>query len=185
MFRMICLLFSTIFLSTEIIPVFAAPSDQSITIEARLLNKAEEAQLKSKSLPYFNDNSLKNKPLWVECKIINNSSEIKEFWSWGCSYGDDWRTDNKAITILSWGCDANAPLSYNLQPSESKTLFLPLDITRLSKSAKFHMIFIPYRPSPQDGFYEIWIKKVSKNSLTGEFWSNELDFNLFEGNLDY
>ena len=179
MFKIIWLLFSTIFLSTGIIPVFAAPSDKPITVEARLLSKTEEVKLKDKQIPYFNDFSLKNKPVWVECRIINNSDEIKEFWSWACSYDADWKTDNKAITILSWGCDANAPLSYSLQPSEAKSFFLPLDVTGLPKSAKFHMIFIPYRPSPEDGFYEIWIRKASKNSLSGEFWSNELDYNLF------
>jgi hypothetical protein len=57
----------------------------------------------------------------VALKITNTTKTMQTFTAWSCSWGDQWRSNDTALTWDPWDCDKNAPTPVGLAPGRSRT----------------------------------------------------------------
>ena len=78
----------------------------------RYLLKVDENQISTSRdtvMRIFGKKPKRAKSITVPVIVQNNSDEELKFYSMTCSWEDFFGTDDKGITIPSWGCDSNVP----------------------------------------------------------------------------
>ena len=121
-------------------------------------------------------------PNSVSSRIENVSSKRQVFWSWYCSYEQEWKTDNKGIRLRGTACDKDGPSIQFLEPGEfrERDLALTVDPAIRKGTGVFRMAFVPVQLPDQ-------VERANKSllvlndpsrkitaTLKGPFWSNEI-----------
>jgi hypothetical protein len=57
----------------------------------------------------------------VALKITNTGKTMQTFGVWSCSWGDQWATNEMALSWEPWDCDKNAQIPVGLAPGKSRT----------------------------------------------------------------
>jgi hypothetical protein len=123
-------------------------------------------------------------PRTVNCKIKNATTRRMEFWSWICSYTDEWaEVDNKSVSVVEKPCDKNFLGINFLEPGKSRewTVAVTLAPKKYADTEVFRMAFAPSQPSPEEIVAYNHSSAVldnpdrrSTSPLKGKFWSNAI-----------
>jgi hypothetical protein len=119
----------------------------------------------------------------VICTVKNVSEQRQEYWTWTCSYWDEWKTDNEAVSLQPWVCTVNGLDVRFLEPGQSQQWTFPLEIKNAPPNGRvrFRLSFSPIVPDQKqkDSYNERMSvaggKIRSINPLQGPFWSNEIE----------
>jgi hypothetical protein len=125
-------------------------------------------------------------PHTVNCRIQNTAGSRLEFWSWYCSYTDEWKTDAKSVFVTGTPCDKNYLGIQFLEPGQSREWKMALTVApkKYADTEVFRMSFTPSQPTP--GQIEINNSSLSTQNdpkhrstspLKGIFWSNGIRIN--------
>jgi hypothetical protein len=101
----------------------------------------------------------------ILAKVQNISKENIQLSDWSCSYGMDWGTDNKLITVGQMVCSANGLIKTVLKPGENKEYSLRTHLYPQAPLKDIHFKLGYYAQRPTGEFQRMPIDG-------GPFWSN-------------
>ena len=80
----------------------------------------------------------------VICRIKNTSSEPVVFETWSCSWYQNWETDNKKATVITWPCHKNVPVKVILAPGQvyEKAIPLTFNMTKPGERLPIRLRFV-------------------------------------------
>ena len=121
-------------------------------------------------------------PNTVICSVQNTSDKPQELWYWTCSSWENWESNNKSVSISTWGCKQNVETIRFLAPGETQawTYHLKPSSGIGERSVSFKMAFKPSQPSAERvAFYNSSQAVIngtfrSTSPLKGPIWSNEI-----------
>lgn len=109
----------------------------------------------------------------VVVKLSDNSNDTLRYLTMSCSWGDNFRTDNKNFAIVSWPCDSNFPIDRTVPPHKNElfTMYIAYSKTLKIDNAGFKigMMIIKYKRPFLD--FLPYNKRV-KYYATNTIWSN-------------
>ena len=87
-------------------------------------------------------------PVEVTLKVSNPSKAPVTFQVMGCSWEDHWKSSDRELTWMPWGCDKNAPSRVELAPGQAREWKLPMFATENAKPGP-HRLVMTF--TPRDG----------------------------------